>query len=84
LPRRTPRARILLAKDGFATRATFADARNTSAILSERGVVPIADANDTVAIEGIKPGDYDNRATMVAHLVEPDVLIAHESGQINS
>jgi glutamate 5-kinase len=66
---------ILLTKDDFTTRARFVNAKNTFSILFDKGVVPIINENDTVAVEEIKLGDNDNLAAMVAHLVEADVLI---------
>jgi glutamate 5-kinase len=68
-------AQILLTKDDFVTRTRFVNAKNTFSVLFEKGVVPIINENDTVAVEEIKLGDNDNLAAMVAHLVEADVLI---------
>jgi glutamate 5-kinase len=66
---------VLLTKDDLTTRGRFVNAKNTFSMLFQKGVVPIVNENDTVAVEEIKLGDNDNLAAMVAHLVEADVLI---------
>ncbi len=72
---RQPIAQLLLTKDDFAERARYVNAKNTFAALFERGVVPIVNENDTVAVEEIKLGDNDNLSAMVATLIEAAVLI---------
>ncbi len=68
-------AQILLTKDDFVNRGRFVNAKNTFAALFEKGVVPIVNENDTVAIEEIKFGDNDNLSAMVATLIEANILI---------
>ncbi len=68
-------AQLLLTKDDFAERARYVNARNTFAALFERGVVPVVNENDTVAVEEIKLGDNDNLSAMVATLIEAGMLI---------
>ncbi len=68
-------AQILLTKDDFVNRGRYVNAKNTFAALFNKGVVPIINENDTVAIEEIKLGDNDNLSAMVATLVEADILI---------
>ena len=68
-------AQILLTKDDFVNRARYLNAKNTFPVLFEKGVVPIINENDTVAIEEIKLGDNDNLSAMVANLMEADLLI---------
>jgi glutamate 5-kinase len=70
-----PIAQLLLTKDDFSDRARFVNARNTFAALFEKGVVPVINENDTVAIEEIKLGDNDNLSAMVATLIEAAILI---------
>jgi len=70
-----PIAQILLTRDDFVSRARYVNSRNTLAALFERGVVPVINENDTVAVEEIKLGDNDNLSAMVATLVEAGVLI---------
>jgi glutamate 5-kinase len=68
-------AQILLTKDDFTNRGRYVNAKNTFAALFERGVVPIINENDTVAVEEIKLGDNDNLSAMVATLIEADILL---------
>ncbi len=68
-------AQILLTKDDFTTRTRYMNARNTFRVLFDRGVVPIINENDSVAVEEIKLGDNDNLSALVASLLEADVLI---------
>ncbi len=72
---RQPVAQILLTKDDFVNRGRYVNAKNTFVALFERGVVPIINENDTIAIDEIKFGDNDNLSAMVATLIEADVLI---------
>ncbi len=68
-------AQILLTKDDLVNRGRFLNAKHTFAALFEKGVVPVINENDTVAVEEIKLGDNDNLAAMVAHLMEADLLV---------
>ena len=66
---------LLLTKDDLVNRDRFLNAKNTFAVLFEQGVVPIVNENDTVAVEEIKLGDNDNLASLVANLIDAEVLI---------
>jgi glutamate 5-kinase len=68
-------AQILLTKDDFTNRARYVNAKNTFSVLLEKGVVPVINENDTVAVEEIKLGDNDNLSALVANLIEADLLI---------
>ncbi len=68
-------AQILLTKDDFTNRARYLNAKNTFSALLEKGVVPVINENDTVAVEEIKLGDNDNLSSLVANLIEADLLI---------
>jgi glutamate 5-kinase len=68
-------AQILLTKDDFINRARYLNAKNTFSALFEKGVVPVINENDTVAVEEIKLGDNDNLSALVANLIEADLLI---------
>jgi glutamate 5-kinase len=68
-------AQILLTKDDFTNRARYLNAKNTFSALLEKGVVPVINENDTVAVEEIKLGDNDNLSALVANLIEADLLI---------
>ncbi len=68
-------AQILLTKDDFTNRARYVNAKNTFSTLLEKGVIPVINENDTVAVEEIKLGDNDNLSALVANLIEADLLI---------
>jgi glutamate 5-kinase len=68
-------AQILLTKDDFVNRSRYVNVKNTFAALFDKGVIPIINENDTVAIEELKFGDNDNLSAMVATLIEADILI---------
>ena len=68
-------AQILLTKDDFVNRSRYLNVKNTFAALFERGIIPIINENDTVAVEEIKLGDNDNLSALVANLVEAGLLI---------
>ncbi len=70
-----PIAQVLLTRDDFINRRRYVNSRNTLSTLFERGVVPIINENDTVAVEEIKLGDNDNLSAMLATLVEAGLLI---------
>lgn len=72
---RQPIAQLLLTKDDFAERTRYVNARNTFGALFDKGVVPVVNENDTVAVEEIKLGDNDNLSAMVATLIEAGMLI---------
>jgi len=66
---------ILLTKDDFTDRKRYLNAKNTFDVLLKKGVIPVINENDTVAVDEIKVGDNDNISAMVAHLVGADLLI---------
>ena len=68
-------AQILLTKDDFVNRTRYVNSKNTFLTLFDRGVVPIINENDTVAVEEIRLGDNDNLSALVANLISADVLI---------
>jgi glutamate 5-kinase len=68
-------AQILLTKDDFTNRVRYVNTKNTFSALLEKGVIPIINENDTVAVEEIKLGDNDNLSALVANLIEADLLI---------
>lgn len=68
-------AQILLTKDDFVNRSRYLNVKNTFAALFERGIIPIINENDTVAVEEIKLGDNDNLSALVANLIEAGLLI---------
>lgn len=68
-------AQVLLTRDVISRRKQYINARNTFLGLLERGVVPIVNENDTVAVDEIKFGDNDSLSILTAMLVEADALI---------
>lgn len=68
-------AQILLTMSDLTDRARFLNTRNTLTTLMEWGVIPIINENDTVAVEEIKFGDNDNLASMMANIMEANILI---------
>jgi len=70
-----PCAQILLTYGDLRRRSRFVNAKNTIAELLNRGVLPIVNENDTVAVEELQVGDNDNLAAYVAVLAEADLLV---------
>lgn len=69
-------AQLLLTRDDFEDRERFLTARTTLRELSGmENVIPIINENDTVANAEIRFGDNDQLASLVAGLVEADLLI---------
>ena len=67
-------AQVLLTADDLASRKRFLNARRTLSRLLERGVVPVVNENDTVAVDEIKVGDNDSLAALVASCVEAELV----------
>jgi len=70
-----PVAQVLLTHDDVQDRKRFLNARNTLLTLLSKGVLPIVNENDTVAVEEIWFGDNDTLSALVAHMVEADLLL---------
>lgn len=68
-------AQILLTRDLFDNRLRYLNGRNTLLSLLDLGVIPIINENDTVAVEELKFGDNDTLSSMVASIVNADLLI---------
>ena len=68
-------AQMLLTMSDLTERTRFLNTRNTLNMLLEWGVIPIINENDTVAVEEIKFGDNDNLASMMANIMEANILI---------
>ncbi|MBI4515560.1 MAG: glutamate 5-kinase [Deltaproteobacteria bacterium] len=66
---------ILLTGDDLADRKRYLNARRTIETLLAARVVPVANENDTVAVEEIKLGENDNLSALIATLVDADLLI---------
>jgi glutamate 5-kinase len=68
-------AQVLLTHEDLSERKRYLNARSTLRTLLELGVVPVINENDTVATEEIRFGDNDTLASLVANLVEADLLV---------
>jgi glutamate 5-kinase len=68
-------AQILLTHDDLANRRRYLNAKHTMLTLLDARVIPIVNENDTVAVEEIQFGDNDNLSSLVAVLVEADLLV---------
>lgn len=68
-------AQVLLTQEDLSNRGRYSNARNTMEELFASGIVPVVNENDTVVVQEIKFGDNDTLASLVAHLVEADLLV---------
>lgn len=68
-------AQVLLSHDDLAHRQRYINAKHTLHTLLSARVVPIANENDTVAVEELNFGDNDNLSSLVATLVDADLLV---------
>ena len=68
-------AQVLLTHADLADRTRTNNARSALAALIELGAIPIINENDAVAVDEIKFGDNDQLASMVAPLVDADLLL---------
>lgn len=68
-------AQTLLTRDDLRDRRRYLNARQTLMLCIERGVLPIVNENDVVAVDEIRVGDNDNLSALVANLIEADLLL---------
>ena len=68
-------AQVLLTRDVITHSERKLNVKNCLTTLLSRGIVPIINENDAVAVDEIKIGDNDNLAAMTARLIEADLLI---------
>jgi len=68
-------AQTLLTRDDMRDRRRYLNARNTLLHCIARGVLPIINENDAVAVDEIKVGDNDTLSALVANLVDADLLL---------
>ena len=68
-------AQVLLTHDDLSDRKRYLNARSTLRTLLGLGVIPIINENDTVVTDEIRFGDNDTLASLVANLIEADVLV---------
>ncbi len=68
-------AQVLLTRHETRERDSYLHARDTLEQLMELGVVPLVNENDTVSVDEIRFGDNDTLATLVATMVNADLVI---------
>ncbi|MCG3176341.1 MAG: Glutamate 5-kinase [Candidatus Omnitrophica bacterium] len=68
-------AQVLLTWDDLASPKRFLNAKRTLRQIHRWGVVPIVNENDTVATDEIRFGDNDRLSSLLAILMEADVLV---------
>jgi glutamate 5-kinase len=66
---------LLLTADDTKDSARRDNVRNTLEMLLKKGIVPIINENDTVAVEELRHGDNDTLSALVAILLYVDLLI---------
>lgn len=66
---------VLLTHDDLKHRARHVNARNTMLTMLRRGVIPVINENDVVAVDEIRFGDNDLLAALVVQLIKADLLI---------
>ena len=78
-------AQVLLTHEDLKVRTRHLNARNTLDTLLARGVIPIINENDTVAVDEIKFGDNDRLGALTATLIDADLLIilSHVAGLLD-
>lgn len=68
-------AQILLTREDIIDRERYINIRNTFDVLLEKGIVPIVNENDVVAVDEIKFGDNDTLSAIVSTIIDADMLI---------
>jgi glutamate 5-kinase len=68
-------AQVLLTHEDLADRRRYLNAKHTLQTLLELSIIPVVNENDTVAVEEIKFGDNDHLSSLVATLLEADLLV---------
>lgn len=68
-------AQILLTRQDFSNRERYRNAFATITELLERGILPIINENDTVAIDELTFGDNDMLSALVSGFIHADQLI---------
>ncbi|MFA6037701.1 MAG: glutamate 5-kinase [Legionellales bacterium] len=68
-------SQVLLTHDDLKNRTRHLNARNTLQALLARKIIPIINENDVVSVDEIKFGDNDILSSLVAALINADLLI---------
>lgn len=66
---------ILLTWEDFNQRLRYLNARHTILKLLELKIIPVINENDAVSVEEIKFGDNDRLSSLVANLIDADLLV---------
>jgi len=69
-----PIAQVLLTRSDLEQRSRYVNSYRTFRQLTQLGIIPIVNENDTVAVEELKFGDNDTLSALVASLVGADWL----------
>lgn len=68
-------AQVLLTHEDVQDRRRYLNVKHALERLLETGVVPIINENDTVSVDELKFGDNDTLASLVAGVVEAELLV---------
>lgn len=68
-------AQVLLTRDDLNERMRYLNATNTLLAILNMKVIPVINENDTVVVEEIRFGDNDTLSSLVAGIVNADLLI---------
>ena len=68
-------AQVLLTHEELSDRKRYLNARDTLKTLSQFGVIPVVNENDTIATDEIRFGDNDSLGALATNLLEADVLV---------
>ena len=74
-PHGIPIAQLLLTLEDTERRRRWLNARATSEVLLEQGVLPILNENDSVATDELRYGDNDRLSARAAQMIRSDLLI---------
>ena len=66
---------VLLTHEDLANRRRYLNAKHTLQTLLDSNIIPVVNENDTVAVEEMKFGDNDHLSSLVATLLEADLLV---------
>ena len=69
-----PIAQVLVSLDNLMDRTQYLNAQRTFQALLARGVIPIVNENDTIAVQDLKFGDNDTLSAHIASLADADYL----------
>ncbi|MGV9173620.1 MAG: glutamate 5-kinase [Promethearchaeia archaeon] len=70
-----PVGQVLLSADDMKDSTRRSNVRNTLEVLLDKGIIPIINENDSVAIEELSYGDNDKLSALVSVLLYVDLLI---------